>query len=234
MVSSRCASIVKSVPRASARSLILLAALLALTGVAPVRAADYEGGRISSIQFDPATQPLVAPELQRLVDLKPGDTLRMAQVSAAIQRLFATGRYADIAVDATRVDSGIAIRFVTQANYFVGNVDVQGAPDPPNKGQLVTAMKLQLGSVYEGYDLRQATENLQTRLRANGLFNAEVAPQRPSGSRSRPSEDQFHNRSGKPRQVRWRQYRGRSGALREGYYRILRTGGDYSGSAGGQ
>jgi outer membrane protein insertion porin family len=175
MVSSGCASIVKSVPRAGARFLLIFIGLLAWTGPCAA-AAPLEGLRIASIRFDPARQPLPASELSDLVALKSGDILHMSEISAAIQRLFATGRYADIAVDATETAGSVAIRFITEANYFIGNVDVEGAPDPPNKGQLVTATKLQVGSKYAGYDLRQAIENLQTRLRANGLFQAKITP----------------------------------------------------------
>jgi outer membrane protein assembly complex protein YaeT len=160
---------VKAVRAAGAR---LAIAFIASTML--ICAGDYEGRRISLIQFDPPTQPLPMAELNGLLPFKIGDALRMADVSAAIQRLYATGRYSDVAVDASPVGDGVALRFVTKLNYFIGGVSVEGAPDPPNAGQLVTAAKLPLGAEYADNDLRQAIENLQNRLRENGFFRAEI------------------------------------------------------------
>jgi outer membrane protein insertion porin family len=168
--SARGFSIVKAVRAAGAR---LAIAFIALTMLMP--ADNYEGRRISLIQFDPPGQPLPPAELNSLLPFKVGDALRMADVSAAIQRLYATGRYADVAVDASPAGDGVALRFITQPNYFIGGVTVEGAPDPPNAGQLVTAAKLPLGGEFSDNDLRQAIENMQNRLRENGFFRAEIS-----------------------------------------------------------
>ncbi len=154
---------------------MLLAALLLSFGAAAMPAIDsLEGRPVSTIQFDPPDQPLPGPELARRIGIKPGDPYRAAQVRAAIQGLYSTGRYTDIQVDASVDDSGVALIFITTKAYFVGRVSAGGAPDPPNPGQLVTATKLQLGTQFAPNDIRQAIQNIQTRLRANGLYNATV------------------------------------------------------------
>ena len=58
--------------------------------------ARYEGRTIATIQFVPHEQPLDPAEINDLLPLKIRGTLRMADVQASIERLFATGRYKDI------------------------------------------------------------------------------------------------------------------------------------------
>src|SRR5215472_10827573 len=60
----------------------------------------YEGKEIANIQFVPATQPVDPMELFEILPVKRGEPLRISNVRAAIERLFATGRYADVQVDA--------------------------------------------------------------------------------------------------------------------------------------
>ncbi len=157
---------------------MLLAALILSSGAVALAASaseTWEGRQVSLISFEPANQPLPRAELDRLVPFHPGDRLQAASIRDAIQNLYSTGRYTDIAADVRPAGEGIEIRFITTHSYFVGRVTAEGSPDPPNPGQVVTASKLQLGTSFADNDLQQATENLLTRLRANGLYDAKVA-----------------------------------------------------------
>ena len=138
---------------------------------------DYAGKPIAEIRFDPAQQPLEEEELQRLVALTPGEPLSLDELSQAIERLYATGRYEDIAIDAQLARNGVVLTFQTKQAWFVGGVDVGNVPEPPNKGQLVTATKLELGEEYTPEDLEQAIQNVQDTLRANGFYKATVRPE---------------------------------------------------------
>ena len=145
----------------------------------PVAAApeQYEGRTIASIQFDPAKQFMPTDQLVALLPLRPGDTLSSSGVRDAIQRLYATGEYVDIAVDASLAASGVNLKFLTKPSYFVGHVGVSGVPEPPNEGQLVVATRLQLGTEYSEADLNRAVEHLVDVARRNGLYSAMVKPQ---------------------------------------------------------
>lgn len=154
--------------------LLLAIALLLVVGTAAYAAGEHEGQTIRSIRFDPEQQPLPASEIDRVMHLKTGDALTAAAVKSTIAGLYGTGRYSDIAVDATDTEGGVALRIVTKPNLFIGPVDVHGAADPPNKGQLVTTAKLQLGAEFSNGDLHQAIENMVSRMRANGLYEAKV------------------------------------------------------------
>ena len=95
---------------------------------------------------------------------------------AAIERLYATGEYSDIVVDGTLQNGTVVVKFLTTANYFVGGVSVEGVPEPPSRGQLVVATKLQLGASYTPQDSTQAEEDLNDVLRRNGFYSSRIMP----------------------------------------------------------
>src|SRR5580658_2135235 len=110
---------------------------------------DYEGKLILNIRFSPEEQPLEASELHEILPLKMNQPLRMSDVRAAIDRLFATGRYADIQVDAESYKDGVAITFLTKNTWFIGDVAARGRiSSPPSAAQLENATDLDLGQPY--------------------------------------------------------------------------------------
>jgi len=85
--------------------------------------------------------------MHEILPLKIHQPLTMAVVRASIERLFATGRYADIQVDAEPYQNGVIVRFLT------GTVGSSAACRPwqpvhPNPGQLENATRLDLGQPY--------------------------------------------------------------------------------------
>src|SRR5580700_2315820 len=73
----------------------------------------YEGKTVRNIRFLPEVQPLEAAELHDLLVLKMNQPLRMSDVRASIDKLFATGAYTDIQVEAEPYQDGVAITFHT-------------------------------------------------------------------------------------------------------------------------
>jgi len=134
----------------------------------------FEGLTIGRIDFTPPDQPLPRPELDRLLPLHIGSPLRQADVRQALQKLFDTGRFSDVSIDAEPLGGGIALRISTASTYFVGGVSFAGVADPPNRNQLLTATKLELGMPFAESQMPQAVGNVQERLRANGLHRATV------------------------------------------------------------
>jgi outer membrane protein insertion porin family len=137
---------------------------------------EYEGKPIASVQFDPATQPLTLEQLMAMLPLKIGQPLRGSDLRDAIQRLYQTGEYADIAVDATLAPTGVNIKFLTKPAYFIGYFDVGGVGEPPNEGQLLVATKLVLGGPYAASDTTAAVARIVDLLKRNGFYNAGVEP----------------------------------------------------------
>jgi outer membrane protein insertion porin family len=138
---------------------------------------DYEGKPIASVKFDPERQPLSFEQLMAIIPLHPGNELRGSDVRDAIQRLYQTGEYADISVDAGSSSSGVNLTIITKARYFIGDVEMTGVSDPPNEGQLITATKLQLGADYVDGEVKTAVDRIVDELRRNGFYHASVQPQ---------------------------------------------------------
>jgi outer membrane protein insertion porin family len=134
-----------------------------------------EGKPIVAIQYDPADQPLSARDLKETQTLKIGEPLHKTDVSAAIDRLFATGAYDDIQVDVKPNGDGVTVRFVTKAKYFIGHVATQGkVKSPPNEGQLVNAAQLSLGQPYDPKEVPNSETALKNLLKRNGLYESTV------------------------------------------------------------
>ncbi len=137
-------------------------------------ALKYEGRPVASIAFDPLEQPVPVSELEGLITLKAGVPFHERALEDSIQKLYSTGRFSDLAVDADAAGNGVALRFVTRSAYFIGRVEVRGVREPPNSGQLASATKLALGTPYAESAKTQAVELLQILLRQNGLYNASI------------------------------------------------------------
>jgi outer membrane protein insertion porin family len=141
-------------------------------------AQDFEGQRIANISFNPTTQPVEARELFDILPIKTGDQYSTSAIRASIEKLFATGRYEDIQVDASPVNNGVALTFITRNSWFIGNVSATvDFSDPPNEGQIVNASRFQLGEPFDDTQMPSAVENIQKLLVQNGYFDATVDPQ---------------------------------------------------------
>lgn len=156
-------------------------ALLFLAAAQPVlllaQYQSFEGLTVTNIQFAPKDQPLEPSELHEMLPLRIGQPLRMAEVRASIERLFATGRYADIQVDAEPYRGGVNIRFVTKNSWFIGAISVHGGvANPPNNGQLENAARLDLGQPYTEAKLQAALVSQRQLLEDNGLFRSTLRP----------------------------------------------------------
>lgn len=141
------------------------------------RPADYYGKRIAAVYLEPKNQPLSRDQLGVILGIRPGEVLEEMGLARAIQRLWATLRYEDIAVDATPDGDGVALTFKTRPALFNGRVTVEGVPEPPNAGQLANATKLEFGERFEEDQVEPAVQNVLEVLHANGFFEARVDPQ---------------------------------------------------------
>ena len=141
---------------------------------APQPAASYEGRVVGRIDFDPPDQPLPRDVLDKLVPMRAGAPLKLADVHTAIQNLYQTGRFANIAISAAAEGTTLVLTISTELSYFVGRVTLSGVAEPPNRGQLTTASKLELGMPFADNDMEQAVQNMVERMRANGFHNAKI------------------------------------------------------------
>ena len=136
----------------------------------------YDGKEVLTIQFDPIEQPVDPSELYEILPLKIHQPLSMAAVRASIERLFATGRYADIQVDAEPYQNGVIVRFLTKNSWFIGSVSTVGSLSNPTPGQLENATRLDLGQPYTEAKLQEAVAGQQRLLESNGLYGRGIHP----------------------------------------------------------
>ncbi len=136
----------------------------------------FEGKRIVDIQYSPV-QPLDPADLAAAQPLKKGDLLNSRRVAAAIDGLFATGRFQDITVEAESVPGGVLVRFVTELQWFIGGLAIEGkAPLPPNNAELRGAAQLSLGKPFRQADVTQAVDSMTRMLKSNGLYEGAIEP----------------------------------------------------------
>jgi outer membrane protein assembly factor BamA len=139
--------------------------------------AEYLGRPIRGVEF---THPniLHPDDLKRLDLLKPGDTLTSDDAAESIDRLFATGMFEDIAIEAFPSGNGVTVRFVTEPARFVSGYVVEGKLDqPPNRGEITSTSQLQLGSKFRQDDVTAAVDRINGLFHSNGLYEAKVAPE---------------------------------------------------------
>lgn len=146
-------------------------------GAQDTAAADFEGRRIADVVFDPEKQPIDESELNQILPVKRGQAYSAADIRASIERLFATGRYQDIQVDATPADGGLLIKFITTNSWFIGKISANvDFTEPPNAGQIVNASRLQLGAPFDMTQIPPAVERIRKLLIDNGYFDPVVDP----------------------------------------------------------
>ena len=140
----------------------------------PGAVAEYKGLIVADIGL-PDVPERDRKELLQLIPQKTGEALERELIRASIQNLYATGRFADISVEAERTAEGrVSLTFATTPNYFVGDINVEGAPSRPSAGQIANASKLQLGELLTTERLDRAVKNIQQLMEGNGYYGSTI------------------------------------------------------------
>lgn len=156
-------------------SALVLGVVLSWPCAAIAQTSGFEGKTILDLRYDPPQQPLAPKDLERVQLSRVGSPLRSSDVSETIDRMFATGRYIDIQVDAENQGAGVALRFITRSARFIAHVGVEGKiTNPPNPGQIVNAAQLELGTPFHPEDLTAAQKSIQQLFVSNGLYESQV------------------------------------------------------------
>ena len=136
--------------------------------------ASYEGLTVKKIDFS----DLPSANTTGLLDLIPqqaGAPLEREKVRQSIQVLYATGRFADIQAEAQPTfDGQVGLTFRLRANFFVGEIFVEGAPNPPAANQIVNASKLQLGELFTREKLERGLAGIKQLMEQNGYYQSAV------------------------------------------------------------
>ncbi len=160
----------------------------------------YEGKVVRSIQIPGVTEGEREHILQLLAQ-KVGEPLERGKVSDSIRALYATGRFADIEAEVAPSGEGVALTFTTSSNFFVGAVEVEGAPTRPTSNQIVNAAKLQLGELYSQEKLDRGLENVRQLMQENGYYRARVTAESVSNATTQQVNLLFHISRGEQARV---------------------------------
>ncbi len=132
----------------------------------------------------------------QLAPQKAGTPLERDQIRDSIRVLYATGRFADIEAEVAASGDGVKLTFVTSPNFFVGAVEVEGAPSRPSANQISNAAKLQLGELYNREKLNRALENIRQLMQENGYYRARVTAESTSNLTTQQVDVLFHISAG--------------------------------------
>ena len=155
------------------RTRLLLAALLVLAAL-PAGGEELWGRRIESLAFR-GDAPIEEASFARLTDLGPGLVLTEGAVHTSLRNLFATGRFADLAVEAAPAAEGAVVTIVFSAAARVAEVEVAGKRIPV-KGRVLDALKTRPRDSWSEERGRTATRSALRVLEERGYFEAEVKP----------------------------------------------------------
>jgi outer membrane protein assembly factor BamA len=132
-----------------------------------ITAADIRG---ADIPIPPEKEPQFRARLPKV-----GETLTRSVIRNGIQSLYSTLEFSDVSVEAQPDGSeGVKLTFVVRNNFFVGALQVEGAPRPPTPSQIVNAAKLQLGNLFIQDDLDAGVNNIKKLMAENGYYKAQV------------------------------------------------------------
>lgn len=162
------------------RAFLPICACLLLDGASAQKAdpGALDSQRIAEVRFEPERQPLSKEQIARILPLQPDGSVSAEDIRGAIKRLYATGRYAFIQVNAEPAPTGVSLVIETRPQWFIGPVQVEtDFRSPPNPGQVENAARLRLGEPFAEEDIARAVEGIQDLLRRNGFFLGTVLPE---------------------------------------------------------
>ncbi|MCL4784125.1 MAG: BamA/TamA family outer membrane protein [Bryobacterales bacterium] len=159
------------------RVLLTAIALIVVSSLVFGAPSDFYGKPVEEIVLVPRRQPLPVDNMIELIGVPPSTPLSAEVVQGVIERLYRSGRFEQIQVEAAALDSGgVQLRIVTEHRWFIGNVHVEGVEAPPNPGELRNATKLTLGGEFTQRQQDAAVEAIETVLDKNGYYGSEVLP----------------------------------------------------------
>jgi outer membrane protein insertion porin family len=142
-----------------------------------------------------------ADHLLQMLPQKAGQPLDRDQVRDSIRVLFSTGRFADIQAEVTVSGTDVILTFTTSLNFFVGAIDVEGAPGHPSYNQIVNASKLQFGELHTLDKLNRSLQNIRQLMQENGYYRARVTAESTSNATTQQVNILFHITAREPAHV---------------------------------
>jgi len=120
---------------------------------------------------------LDADDYLSILAQKSGEPLDKSKVEESLKSLYATGRFTELRAEAEPAEEGVNLVFTGRCQYFVGIVQVLGAPGSLDPRVLVTASRLRLGQPLADDALAAARKQVADSLAADGYYRANLTLQ---------------------------------------------------------
>jgi outer membrane protein insertion porin family len=135
---------------------------------------DWKGLRVDKIEFEGVTFD-ATDTLPKELTQKVGEPLDPQKVRESTRRLFASGRYRDIAVRGVKQAGGMTLVFAGTPRYYVGRITIVGVKSERLTSLLQFATKLSPGNAFTEGQLEAGNEGIAQILQQNGYYESKVS-----------------------------------------------------------
>lgn len=135
---------------------------------------QYEGRIVGTIRYDGVDFAKIDKLTSELTQ-KAGEPLDPAKVRQTTRRLFATGRYRNIAVRVDPSGSAVTLIFSGVPRFYVGRIQINGVKDDRLTSLLQYGTKLNPGAAYTDSDATASVEAIKLVLAQNGYYQPTIA-----------------------------------------------------------
>ncbi|MDX1584607.1 MAG: POTRA domain-containing protein, partial [Thermoanaerobaculia bacterium] len=135
---------------------------------------DHPEGTITSIEFESDTEYDLS-NLQDIVMVSEGMELALVPVQQSIKKLFDTGDFRDIRVEATQTPDGIILTFSLSINYRIGSIEFEGLD--LNRERARNELQFEPEQVLSLNAVDRSAEAVQRMLVRRGFLEATVDPE---------------------------------------------------------
>jgi outer membrane protein assembly complex protein YaeT len=153
--------------------------LLSWSAAASAAIDDYLGKPIESVHLLIEGRDTIDPSITQVVETRIGEMLEMSDVRDSISHLFSLGRFDDVRVDATLVESGrVALRYELSPIHPVTKIEFTGVPDAPgvDAEQLRQAVVDRYGTSPSLGRVEELKQIVQDMLVDRGYLHADIKP----------------------------------------------------------
>ena len=109
------------------------------------------------------------------LSIQPGQPFSVEQESASLRELFRSGKYADLRAELTDVPGGVRLDFVVRQNLYINHVQIVGLREPPSEAQALSALRLNVGEIFQTSEMKDAVERLHQIFEDDGLYQSAIS-----------------------------------------------------------
>jgi outer membrane protein insertion porin family len=163
----------------------------------------YQGLPVYDIEFSGTTaDTTVMRHLRELVEQNTHEPLDRHKIGDSIRALYATGRFANLQVEAERTSQNqVTLVFVAKENLFVGALTAESPLKRPTSNQLLDASRLQLGELFKQEKVDRAVHLMKTVLEENGYYQPRISVQESVHADGQRVDIGFRVDPGKPARI---------------------------------